>query len=94
MKTKIECLLKMVSEQDQYAEIIEWIVHHKLGNSVEIRALTRDNEKAEFVYSTLRKAEKDEYIVLLDFEWQRLPIEYIKITIVTENESKEFTYQC
>jgi hypothetical protein len=78
-------------ETDSHTEMIDWLKESKLipnnsfsNNSTQLMA--------EFLYLSLLKATQEEKIQLLDFEWAMLPREYIKITIVTEKEKREFTY--
>ena len=56
--------------------------------------LTRNQERAEYIYSVLNQAVEDEKLQLLDFEWNLLPKEVIRIMCVTALEKKVFTYGC
>ncbi len=91
MNKKIECIKRLLSH-DRYYEFANWLVGQRLTNKDDMKDLSRDQEKAEFIYTILKTAEKEEKLILLDFEWALLPLETIKITCVTETEKKEFTY--
>jgi hypothetical protein len=75
-----------------YDEISEYLLMNKLAVATDIAAAIHLQERAEFVFYTLKKAEADEKLMLLDFQWSILPIEQIKITCVSAREEKLFTY--
>ena len=91
MNKKIACIKRLI-DNNRFYEFTEWLTEHKLMAKDDAVELTRNQEKAEFVYTTLKKAEKDDKLILLDFEWTILPLETIKITCITETTHKEFTY--
>lgn len=91
MNKKIECIKRLI-EKDRFYEFTEWLIEHKMISKDDIVGLTRNQERAEFIYTTLKKAERDEKLILLDFEWTLLPLETIKITCITEITQREFTY--
>lgn len=92
MNKKIECIKRLFKKNNSYGEITEWLMSVKLTTQYEVDSKTRDQERAEFILEILQQAEKDEFFMLLDFEWTVLPIEQIKITCVTEREEVHFTY--
>ena len=91
MNKRIECIKRLV-DADRFYEFTEWLIEHKIIKKEDTIGLDRNQEKAEFIYATLKRAEKEEQLILLDFEWSLLPLETIKIICVTELEKKEFTY--
>lgn len=46
---------------------------------------------AEAIYISLRKALKEDRIMLVDYEWNILPKEQIRITVTTNELHKEFS---
>lgn len=93
MNRKLECIMTLISkEPDKYREITEWMIGTRLANRVDVDLQKKTRDRAEFLYSTLKNSEKEEKILLLDFEWSILPLEYIRITCVTDMEKIEFTY--
>lgn len=92
MNKKVECIKRLFKKNQSYNEICEWLVAQKLATQQEVNSYTRDQERADFIYNTLLKAEEDEFLQLLDFEWTILPLETIKITCVTEREEIVFAY--
>lgn len=92
MGKQVQCILRLLDKNNSYTEICEWLLSHKLVTEVDVKSKVRLQEKAEYIHEVLKKAEKDEFFILLDFEWTVLPLELIRITCVTEQEKKEFTY--
>jgi len=92
MSRKIECIARLLEKNHSYDEIAEWLVINKFTNKIALDNLTRDKERAEFIYNVLKQRQLDEDIQLLYFEWNILPQETIKITCVTNKEEKFFTY--
>jgi hypothetical protein len=88
---KLECIKRMV-HLGHFLELVEWLVETKLVKYEDFVTLTREQERSEFVYKSLIDAEQKEDLILLDFEWSLLPLEFIKITCVTETEKKEFVH--
>lgn len=89
---KIECLLRLLKKEESYSTIVEWLIEQKIIILQDAKGLTRDQEKAEFLYHSFKKGESIEKIQLLDYEWTILPLEQIRITCITDREKKEFTY--
>lgn len=87
---KISCIKRMI-DMDSHMEMFDWLKESKI---IPDDSFSNNSNQliAEIVYYNLTRSCKDDKIQLLDFEWSLLPKEYIKITIITEREKKEFTY--
>lgn len=92
MIKKVECIKRLFKKNQSYYEICNWLLEQKLTTAQEVSEYTRDQERAEFLYNKFEKEFKEERFMLLDYEWSVLPLEQIKITIVTEREEKVFSY--
>lgn len=92
MKRNIDCVERLLTINHSYDEIVEWLTLNKFVDEVDLKGLTRDRERAEFIYGIFNKKKQEDEIILLYFEWTVLPKETIKITCVTKNEEKFFTY--
>ena len=88
---KIQCIMRYL-EKNGYDEIAEYLLSNKLAVSTDLRAAVHLQERAELILVSLTKAQKEEKLLLLDFEWRILPMEQIKITCVSPREEKLFTY--
>ena len=79
-------------DKNGYQEIAEYLLSYKFVESTDIAAAIHLQERAELIYVALKKAEKEEKLLLLDFQWSILPLEQIKITCVSPREERQFTY--
>jgi hypothetical protein len=75
-----------------YSEFSEYLLNNKFASAEALQAAIHPQERAELVFTSLKKAEAEEKLLLLDFEWTMLPLEQIKITCVSAREEKHFTY--
>jgi hypothetical protein len=88
---ELECIKRLV-QKGYYHEIANWLIESKFIHGGDIQTLSRDLERAEFIYRKLKHLEEEGKLLLLDFEWQILPLEFIKLMCTTEHEEKLFTY--
>jgi hypothetical protein len=77
---------------DSHVDLLDWMVESKLIDKSAIVDCKSNLTTAELAYLALNKAAQNDKVMLLDYEWAILPREYIKITVVTDREKKEFTY--
>jgi len=94
MNKKIECFAKLIDE-GMFLELKEYTLDNRLVTKGHFDIYGNSNivNKAKLIYNILEQAVKDEKLMLLDYEWQYLPHEYIKIICVSEQTGKkEFTY--
>jgi hypothetical protein len=92
ISNKIQCLKRMI-ETDSHHEMIEWLKDYKFITENSVVSNSKSSlALSEVLFLALSNAVKEEKIHLLDYEWTLLPREYIKITIISEREQKEFTY--
>lgn len=89
---RIDCILRLIKINDIYSDICVWLIEQKIVTRTEAEGQSRDQEKAEFLYHAFKKGVELEKFQLLDYEWTILPLEQIKITCITDRETKEFTY--
>lgn len=79
-------------ERVGYADLAEYLVSNKFATEQDVRSVVHTQERAELIFSSLKKAESEEKLLLLDFEWKMLPFEQIKITCLSTREERHFTY--
>jgi hypothetical protein len=92
LNNKIECIRRLI-RLDNHHELVQWMIDFKLLSRDSINAnIKSEQNMSELIYLTLKRASDSEQIILLDYEWTILPRESIKILIVTERESRSFTY--
>jgi hypothetical protein len=88
---KIQCTKRLI----QFAaseDIISWMNDNKLIDIEKWKTADSHQLKAEVIVTALLKASDSGKLHLVDFEWSILPIERIKITVVSEREKVEFSY--
>lgn len=90
LNNKIECLRRLVMTENHYP-LIEWLYDAKLAKQ-DMFANKSYQAIAEIIFLTLSESVKNDAIMLLDYEWTILPREFIRITVITEKEKQEFTY--
>ena len=90
-KKEIECIKRLI-EKDVYLDLKDYIIDNKLAKEEDFAPLIRDQERAIFICFTLEQALKDERLMLVDYEWTLLPLEFIKLTCVSPDEKKEFIH--
>jgi hypothetical protein len=73
-------------------EWMDFLLEDKLMDVADITVFRLEKDKALWIHSLLNQAKKAERVLLFDFEWSLLPIERIKVTVVTSRNSKEFVY--
>jgi hypothetical protein len=58
----------------------------------EIKGIRSAPNKAKDLQAKLSNLSKEGKLQLLEYEWNLLPVERIKISIVTDRVSKDFSY--
>jgi len=89
---EIQCIDRLFHLNPQLDEMLEFFLQEKIIEPSELPSLKREVKKSEYLYNAMQLAKQKEIITLLDFEWSVLPVERIKITIITTRSSKEFSY--
>jgi hypothetical protein len=93
MKQKeTDCFSRFEALHGSLDEFVDFLIEENLMSQDNIGDFRRASNRPKFLHSLLLKHKQEDKIMLLDFEWVLLPIERIKITIVTERTSKSFTY--
>jgi hypothetical protein len=88
---KIECVKRFIL-LESHVDLLEWIVDNKIVSRQSWNASDSVQLRAELIVSSLAKAEEQERLMLLDYEWSILPKEFIKITCVNDREKREFIF--
>jgi hypothetical protein len=89
---KVEFLRRLFTLSPCVDDMIHFLKDQKLVNDFQVTALTNDSDKAKYIYNLLETLKKEDKLLLLDYEWSVLPVERLKLTIVTERTSREWTY--
>ena len=92
VKRQIECLERLQSLTGQLELILQFLKQEGLVDDNQMRSVKNSSDHAKEVQLILRDLQVREKLQLLEYEWNVLPVENIKITIVTDRDSKEFVH--
>ena len=56
------------------------------------KKIKQSSDEAKEIHAFLKDLSRTDKIQLLDYEWVILPVEIIKINLVTNRNNKQFTY--
>jgi hypothetical protein len=90
---EIDCLARLFKLTNCFADIIDFLLAEKVITDGQVSDLKLELNKPKALHALMKKAEKDEKLLLLSFDWILLPVERIRIRLITERNSKELTYQ-
>lgn len=91
-KNHIKCLERLNDLTGAMSEILGFLLSEKLISREEIKGIMESSDRVKMTSAKLAALQSEDKLQLLEYEWQLLPIERIKITIITDRSSKEFTY--
>jgi hypothetical protein len=92
-KKHYNCILRFMQKDEAFFNnISEFLIDERLIKSEELVGLSSEDEKAKFLLHALEVIQETETVLLVDWEWQILPVEYLKLLIVCDNMQKEFAY--
>ena len=86
---EVEFLEKLLFGYGYYADLVNYLISDKLMNNSEIDSIKKEGSNiTRYLYEFLKKLQQEEKLMLLDFEWQMLPVERLKLTLVTNLSTK------
>lgn len=91
-RRQIECLARYAELTSHFDDILEFLFSEKLVSRDLIRATKQNPDLPKEIEALLNSLQQDSKLQLLEYEWSLLPVERIKITLITDNLSKEFTF--
>ena len=89
---KIECLERLNKMTGGVDELFAFLKEEKLIDVETAKKIQQSSDRAKNLQIFLSELSKTDKIQMLEYEWQILPVERIKITMVTHRNSREFTY--
>lgn len=72
--------------------ILQFLKQEGFVDDNQMRSVKNSSDHAKEVQLILRDLQVKNKLQLLEYEWSVLPVENIKITIVTDRDSKEFIH--
>jgi hypothetical protein len=89
---EIECVKRLDELTTVYETLLDFLRDEELISKEERRDCTLCSDKAKWLWNQLAILRDTKKIQLLEYEWVILPVERAKITIVTDRNSREFSY--
>ncbi len=89
-KREIECLKRLQQLSPVYDELVAFFVQEKLFSTEELKVLKESVEQARLLQAKMAALSTEDKIQLLEYEWTILPVERIKLSIVTSRGHREF----
>jgi len=89
-KREIECLKRLEQLSPVYEELLGFFVQERLITAEEIKVMRQSPEQARLLQAKLAVLSSEQRIQLLEYEWAILPVERIKLNIVTDHGHREF----
>jgi len=72
--------------------ILAFLQGESLASKEEIKTIRSSPDSAKAIWYLLAGLSAGGKLQLLEYEWQMLPVERIRIHIVTDRNNQEFTY--
>jgi len=91
-KREIDCWQRLQDKSGSIDEIISFLVEEKLMDLDMSKKIKQSSDEAKEIHAFLKDLSRADKIQLLDYEWSILPVEIIKINLVTNRNNKQFTY--
>ena len=89
---EIECLARLETLVGSYEPILDFLISENMVSKEEKTGYMMMQDKAKWLWTHLSVLSKSNKLQLLEYEWTILPVERVKITIVTDRMSKEFSF--
>ena len=89
---QINCLQRLQDTTGQLGEILQFLKLEQLVDDNQIKSVKLGADHAKEIQQILRHLQVTNKLQMLMYEWNVLPVENIIISIVTERNSREFTF--
>lgn len=89
---QINCLQRLQDTTGQLEEILQFLKLEQLVDDNQMKSVKLSADHAKEVQQILRDLQVRNKLQLLMYEWNVLPVENIMISIITERNSREFTF--
>lgn len=92
-KREIECLQRLHELTPIFNDLLEFLKRAELISKEELKAIRLAPNQAKELQAYLALLSSSKKIQLLEYEWSILPVERIRVTIVTDSEHQEFSIE-
>ena len=91
-RREIECIARLQQLGGSCDDILEFLIGENLVLKEEARVLRLNPEVAKAMQLMLSNLQRSGKLQLLEYEWTILPVERIKIHIITDRANREFVF--
>lgn len=89
-KREIQCLKRLQELSPMFEELCQFLLQEYLLTKDELRVIRESPEKERMLQTMLASLQENRKLQLLEYEWTILPVERIRITIITDTGHREF----
>jgi hypothetical protein len=89
---EIECLNRLEVLTPTYGSVLDFLHAEDLISKEERKGCIQTQDQGKWLWSKLSSLSKTNKIQLLEYNWEILPVERIKIIVVTDRNNKEFSF--
>ena len=91
-KREIECLGRLQGLTGQLEEILIFLKQEGLIDDNQLKTVKLASDHPKEIQAILRDLQLRQKLQLLEYDWSVLPVENIKVSIVTDRDSREFIF--
>jgi hypothetical protein len=91
-KREIDCLERLQDKSGSIDEIISFLVDEKLLELDLAKKIKQSSDEAKELHSYLKLLSKTDKLQLCEYEWILLPVEIIRLNLVSSRNNKQFSY--
>lgn len=92
IRAEVDCLERYARLSNSLEDIMVFLLEEKIATPDEIKSVRSSADAPRSLQSLMYRIKGEGRIQLLEYNWEVLPVERIKIVIVTDRNSKEFVY--
>jgi hypothetical protein len=93
IRTEVECIERYNHlTHGGLDEVLEFLLTEKAATPDEIKGVRSSSDMPKSLQSLIMRLKSEDRVQLVEYNWEILPIERIKIYFVTRMNSRTFTY--
>lgn len=89
-KREVECIKRLQILSPVYEELIQFLMQDTLLSKEELKVIKNSPDQGKILHTKLVSLSEERKLQLLEFEWNLLPVERIRVLLVTEHGFREF----
>ncbi len=88
---EIQCLQRLQELTPAYEDLMQFLLLEQLIERDELKTMRDSPEQVKLLQGRLASLSQERKLQLLEYEWTILPVERIRITMVTNNGHREIS---